>query len=280
MEVELLKPSGFCFGVSYAIDKIKQVRLENPDTPIYVYGMLIHNKHIIKELFDLNIYTIDKKDDLSKLQKGIMCSTAHGISEAEINHIKENGFEFINATCPIVFKAIDNIKKELDQGYEVLYLGKHNHPETIASCSISDKIHLICEKEDVLNCPNDRKYALTCQTTMTKMELMELYDYLIINGYDVKLLNDVCGTTTLRQKRLIETGKNYDAIFIVGDPKSNNNTKLFNLAKEINPNSYFIQSKDELLNMNITYDKVLVGSGTSTPQKVIDEVINYLESIE
>ena len=278
MKVTLLKPSGFCFGVSYAIDKIKNLRKENPTTPIYVYGMLIHNKHIIKELNDLNIITIDKRDDLDKLDKGIMASTAHGISEMEINHIKKHGFDFVNATCPIVFKAIDNIKKELDNGYDVIYLGKHGHPETIASISISDNIHLVCEKKDVANCPKDKKYALTCQTTMTKTELMELYNYLIENNYDVKLLDDVCGTTTLRQKKLIESSKDYDAIFIVGDPKSNNNTKLYNIAKGINENSYFIQNKDDLKDMNLNFKNVLVGSGTSTPQNVIDEVIKYLEA--
>ena len=278
MKVTLLKPSGFCFGVSYAIDKIKSLRKDHPSVGIYVYGMLIHNKHIIKELNDLNIITIDKKDDLDKLDKGIMASTAHGISEMEINHIKKHGFTFVNATCPIVFKAIDNIKKEIDNGFDVIYLGKHGHPETIASVSISDKIHLVCEKSDVLNCPKNKKYALTCQTTMTKMELMDLYDYLIKNNYDIKLLDDVCGTTTLRQKKLIEFAKDYDAIFIVGDPKSNNNTKLFNIAKDINKNSFFIQNKESLKDMNLDFNNVLVGSGTSTPQNVIDEVIKYLES--
>ena len=278
MEVKLLKPSGYCFGVSNAINKVIKLRNDNPSTPIYVYGMLVHNSFVVDLLDEYNIVTLSRNADLSKLEKSIIVSTAHGISNENILKIKEAGHDFIDATCPIVFKSFTKIKNELQSGNEVIYLGKHNHPESMAAISISNKIHLVTKEEDCLLLDKKIKYTLTDQTTMTRDEVLKIYDFLIKNGYNVLLMDDVCNATTVRQENLIKEANNYDAIFVVGDHKSNNNTKLYNLAKSLNKNSYFIENKSQI-DSQIKYKKCLVTSGTSTPQEIIDEVVEYLKSL-
>lgn len=280
MKVTLIEPSGYCFGVNNAISIVKKIRDQYKDEKIYIYGMLVHNQFVIDELKKMRIITLNKDEDITKLDKGIIISTAHGISDDKINFFKQNGFIFFDTTCPIVKKANKNIKHALKEFKYLFYLGKKDHPETIASLSISNNIILITKKEDVLKYPKDEIYALTSQTTMTSYEVNDVYDFLINNGYKVHKLDDVCNATTIRQKKLIEKAPIFDYVIIVGDKKSNNNTKLYELSLKYNLNSYFISNISELQNLNLDASKtVLVSSGTSTPNFVINEIVEYLKAL-
>jgi len=71
--------------------------------------------------------------------------------------------------------------------------------------------------------------------------------------------------------------KKNDAIIIIGSKESANSTRLFEIAKEKNSKTYFIENSKQLeKKWFVGVEKVLVSAGASTPNWVIEEVVEKL----
>ena len=286
MEIKKVVPSGYCKGVINAIKLAKETRLNNPDDSIYVLGMLVHNSFVSKELEELGIITLDdtntsKADLLDTIDDGIVIFTAHGISDAIKQKAIDKGLRYVDASCVDVLKTQNIIKEYIHNGYDVIYFGKAKHPEAEAVISISNKIHLITNMDELnnLNLNNDKVF-LTNQTTMSYMELADLIDRAKVLYPNIIIEKEICNATSSRQLA-ISNLTDCDLLYVVGDSKSNNTNKLVDIAlKQGIKKVLLIQNfkdinKDDLYNV----DKVYVTAGASTPPTLIDEVIKYLRSI-
>lgn len=286
MEIKKVVPSGYCKGVVNAIKLAKQTRINNPNEKIYVLGMLVHNSFVSKELEELKIITLDdanktKSELLKEINEGIVIFTAHGISDSIKKEATDKGLKYVDATCEDVLKTQNIIKNYITDGYDVIYFGKSKHPEAEAVISISDKIHLITNLDELNNLKlHNDKVFLTNQTTMSYMELAdliirakELYPNIVIE-------KEICNATSSRQLA-ISNLQDCDLLYVVGDKKSNNTNKLVDIAKKQGIKKVLLIqnfndiNKDDLLNV----EKIYVTAGASTPPTLIDEVISYLRSI-
>ena len=286
MEVKRVVPSGYCKGVVNAIKLAKKTRLENPHDDIYILGMLVHNSFVSDELASLGIITLDdsfksKEELLDEVNEGIIIFTAHGISDKIKNKAAAKGLRYVDATCVDVLKTQNIIRQHLDDGYEVIYFGKKNHPEAEAVLSISDRIHLITSEEDILKLDlKGKKLFLTNQTTMSYLELKDLIGKVKEIYPDIKIQKEICNATSSRQEAISKL-EDCDLLYVVGDSKSNNTNKLVDIAKKqgiekvLLIHSYKDIKKDDLINV----DKVYVTAGASTPPTLIDEVISCLKNI-
>ena len=286
MKINKVIPSGYCKGVINAIMLAKKTRQDNPNENIYVLGMLVHNSFVSKELEELGIITLDdsnktKSELLDEINDGIVIFTAHGISDALKQKAIDKGLKYVDASCVDVLKTQNIIKNYIQDGYDVIYFGKANHPEAEAVISISNHIHLVTNMNELENLHlTNSKIFLTNQTTMSYMELSDLidrakqiYPYIVIQ-------KEICNATSSRQLA-ISSLNDCDLLYVVGDQKSNNTNKLVDIAKKqgikkvlLIQNFNDIDSND-LVGMNNIY----VTAGASTPPALIDEVINYLRSI-
>ena len=286
MKINKVIPSGYCKGVINAIMLAKKTRQDNPNENIYVLGMLVHNSFVSKELEELGIITLDdsnktKSELLDEINDGIVIFTAHGISDALKQKAINKGLKYVDASCVDVLKTQNIIKNYIQDGYDVIYFGKANHPEAEAVISISNHIHLVTNMNELENLHlTNSKIFLTNQTTMSYMELSDLidrakqiYPYIVIQ-------KEICNATSSRQLA-ISSLNDCDLLYVVGDQKSNNTNKLVDIAKKqgikkvlLIQNFNDIDSND-LVGMNNIY----VTAGASTPPALIDEVINYLRSI-
>ena len=154
MLVKGIVPRGYCKGVVRAIEIAK--KQAHQETPVYILGMIVHNQYIVNALEDLGIQTIDRKGKtrlelLDEIDHGKVIITAHGASQKVFDKAKAKGLEVIDASCLDVIKTHDLIQCKLNEGYEILYIGKKGHPEAEGAISIDeDKIHFECvetEKE-------------------------------------------------------------------------------------------------------------------------------------
>ena len=147
MLVKGIVPRGYCKGVVRAIEIAK--KQAHQTTPVYILGMIVHNQYIVNALEDLGIQTIDIKGKtrlelLDEINEGKVIITAHGASQKVFDKAKEKGLEVIDASCLDVIKTHDLIQDKLNEGYEILYIGKKGHPEAEGAISIDEKrIHLI-----------------------------------------------------------------------------------------------------------------------------------------
>ena len=283
MEIKKVIPSGYCKGVVNAIRLAKDTKAKHPNENVYVLGMLVHNSFVTEELSSLGIITLDdskktKSELLDEIDEGIVIFTAHGISDAIKEKAVNKGLKYVDASCVDVLKTQNIIKDYLKDGYDVIYFGKPNHPEAEAVLSISDHIHLV-NNEDTLRKLNldNPKLFLTNQTTMSYLELKDLFELAKSLYPDIIIQEEICNATSSRQRAIYEL-KDCDLLYVVGDVKSNNTNQLVQIGKNHGIKKVLLIQNfkdiddDDLKDVN----KIYVTAGASTPPALISEVIEYL----
>ena len=283
MKVNKIKPQGYCKGVILALNKCIEV-INNPNTvkPIYLLGMIIHNKFVCDELKKMGVIILegnDKSQLLDEINGGTVIISAHGVS----TKVKEKAIAklvtVVDTTCPDVKKVHDNVIEYINRGYEVLYIGKKNHPEAIGVLEESAKIKLIESLDDLNNLNKNSKYYVTNQTTLSHSYIEEFHNKIKELKFDAIIENNICYATTKREIALYDI--NTDLIVVVGDRHSSNTKKLAQVAKEKAHSKAVIaiERAHDLLNYDLScYQEAYVTSGASTPNQIVEQVIKFLES--
>jgi 4-hydroxy-3-methylbut-2-en-1-yl diphosphate reductase len=285
VEVIKISPRGYCYGVVDAMVLARQTakNLDLP-RPIYILGMIVHNKHVTDAFSEDGIITLDgpnRLDILSKIEKGTVIFTAHGISPEVRRIAREKGLTTVDATCPDVTKTHDLISEKTKMGYEIIYIGKKNHPEPEGAIGVApDHVHLVENVSDVAELQIDSDYIIiTNQTTMSQWDVSHIMKAALDKYPKAEIHNEICLATQVRQEAVAEQAKEADLLIVVGDPKSNNSNRLAQVSEEIaGTTSYRIADISELdLEWLKGINKVAVTSGASTPTPITKEVINFLE---
>ena len=256
MKVNKIKPQGYCKGVILAINKCLEV-INNPSTikPIYLLGMIIHNRFVCDELAKKGLIILDgnnRLEMLNTINEGTVIISAHGVS----NKVKETAYNknlnIVDTTCPDVKKVHDNALKYLNEGYEVIYIGKNNHPEALGVLEESDKIHLIDNISALDNLDKNKKFYVTNQTTLAHSYIEIYHSYIKENFQDYLIENNICFATTKRETALYDIKT--DLIIVVGDKNSSNTQKLVETAKKMaQANAVItIERANDLLNFDLS----------------------------
>ncbi|MEK3876296.1 4-hydroxy-3-methylbut-2-enyl diphosphate reductase [Paenibacillus sp. FSL M7-0420] len=288
MEVIKISPRGYCYGVVDAMVMARQAA-QNLDLPrpIYILGMIVHNSHVTNSFEDDGIITLDghnRLDILDKVDKGTVIFTAHGVSPEVRKMARAKGLTTVDATCPDVTKTHDLIKEKVEEGCEIIYIGKKGHPEPEGAVGIApEHVHLIEKEEDIagLRIPPSR-IVITNQTTMSQWDIKHIMRKLLETFPGAEVHNEICMATQVRQEAVAEQAGQCELVIVVGDPRSNNSNRLAQVSEEIaGVTAYRIADVSELNTewlKGIT--KVGVTSGASTPTPITKEVINYLEQYD
>lgn len=169
--------------------------------PIYILGMIVHNSHVTNSFEDDGIITLDghnRLDILDKVDSGTVIFTAHGVSPEVRKMARDKGLTTVDATCPDVTKTHDLIQEKVDDGYEVIYIGKKGHPEPEGAVGIApEHVHLI-EKEDeiaTLSISSSR-IVITNQTTMSQWDIKHIMKKLLETFLYAEVHNEICMATT------------------------------------------------------------------------------------
>ena len=280
MQVKAITPRGYCKGVVRAIEIAKNA--QNEQQPIYILGMIVHNQYIVEALKKRGIQTIDipgqtRLELLDQIQHGTVIVTAHGASDQVFEKAKNKGLNVIDASCLDVIKTHDLIKEKLNEGYDILYIGKKGHPEAEGAISIDEKrVHLITSKNDIQMMDPNKHYVMTNQTTMSLYDVYDLCEYAKTILPHVTIEKETCTATKIRQEAIKNMEEDIDIVFIVGDPHSNNTQKLASIASE-KKEVHMIESLDDLnINWLKGKKKAAVSSGASTPTYLTNQVIEFL----
>jgi len=288
MKVIKISPRGYCYGVVDAMVIAKNAALDKTlPRPIYILGMIVHNKHVTDAFEKEGIITLDGKNRLEileKVDKGTVIFTAHGVSPQVRKLAKEKGLVTIDATCPDVTKTHELIKQKKEEGYEVIYIGKKGHPEPEGAVGVApDIVHLVETLEDVeaLNIQSE-KIIVTNQTTMSQWDVQDIMEKVKEKYPHVEFHKEICLATQVRQEAVAEQAKDADLTLVVGDPRSNNSNRLAQVSEEIaGTKAYRIANVSEIkLEWLENVEKVAVTAGASTPTPIVKEVIQFLEQYD
>lgn len=288
MEVIKISPRGYCYGVVDAMVIAKNAALDKTlPRPIYILGMIVHNKHVTDAFEAEGIITLDGKNRLEileKVDKGTVIFTAHGVSPQVRKLAKEKGLVTIDATCPDVTKTHDLIREKKAEGYEVIYIGKKGHPEPEGAVGVApDIVHLVETEKDVeaLQIKSD-KIIVTNQTTMSQWDVHDIMEKVKEKYPYVEFHQEICLATQVRQEAVAEQAKEADLTLVVGDPRSNNSNRLAQVSEEIaGTKAYRIANVTEIkLEWLKGVEKVAVTAGASTPTPIVKEVIHFIEKYD
>jgi len=283
MKVIPLIPRGYCKGVVNAISIAKKCATDYPNTPITVLGMIVHNEYVVRALEHLNIKTLEAKGKtrlelLEEVDEGVVLFTAHGISDEVIQKAKEKGLICVDASCTDVIFTKKQVQNRIQDGYHVLYIGKKGHPEAEAIVSSSKEVSLIdsIESIDKLSLNHDKLY-LTNQTTMSILEIAMLIEHVKEKYPHCVVEEEVCNATRMRQEAVLNL-EHADLLYVVGDPHSNNSTKLKSIAlsKGIKQVELIETCQDIELEHLSGVETVAITAGASTPTYLTNQVIEVL----
>ena len=284
MNVKILKPYGYCAGVMQAINLIKSVAKSNDDLPIYCIGQIVHNDIVNEVIASLgvNVLTGDKDKLIDSIDRGIVIFQAHGTDNKIVEKASKKELIVYDAICSFVKKDFDLIKSKLNDGYSVIYIGKKGHPESEAALSISPDIFFIEKEDDVnyLHIDND-KICVTNQTTLSLHDIANIHSKIKEKYPQTELIDEICSFTRIRQEHLLVELKNdYDGIIVVGGHNSNNVKSLHELAVENGKDAIIVDRKENLDHSFLdNKNNILLVSGASTPNFLVDDIYEYLTKL-
>lgn len=287
MNVIKISPRGYCYGVVDAIQLAKTVAKDpNVPRPIYVLGQIVHNQHVVDNLADLGIVSLDGPDRLSILEdvtEGTVVFTAHGVSPRVKERARVKGLTVFDATCPDVTRTHDLVTDLVARGYEIIYVGKRGHPEPEGVLGEApDHVHLVENADDVARLELDApRIAATNQTTLSQWDTEAAMEAIQRKYPHAEVHNEICLATQVRQKAAVEQGRNADVVLVVGDKRSNNSNRLVQVVQEkAGRPAYLIDSVGDI-RPEWLQGKATVGvtSGSSTPSELTREVVRYIEGL-
>lgn len=280
MEVKIAQNAGFCFGVKRAM-KMAWDELENKcENDTYSLGPLIHNKQAVDKYKEKGLIEKEDLEDIPSNSKLIIRS--HGVGEKVYTESKSKDMEIVDTTCPFVKKIHDIVKDFSDRGYEIIIIGNAVHPEIIGIngwCNNNAIIINKVEEIDSITFDSTKAYCVVSQTTANLESFNNIVEKLKekINNLTVK--NTICFATKERQLSAIDLAKEVDCMVVIGGKHSSNTQKLVTICSKVVP-TFSIETKEELKKEMFENFKVAgVTAGASTPDWIIDEVIEYLKVI-
>lgn len=284
MNVELAKTAGFCFGVKRAVDTVYQQIEQYRGEKIFTYGPIIHNEEVIKDLRSHGVEVLNDEEELKTADADVVVIRSHGVAKYIYDIMEERGITCVDATCPFVKKIHKIVAEKSAEGSYIVIVGNGEHPEVQGIRGwAGEQVTVVQTAEDAerFELPDkDQKVCIVAQTTFNYNKFKELVEIISKKRYDIVVLNTICNATKERQTEARQIAARVDAMVVIGDKRSSNTQKLFEICKEECLNTYYIQTLDDLdINQLRSVESVGITAGASTPNKIIEEVQNNVRII-
>ncbi len=289
MDVIKVTPRGYCYGVVDAMELARKAAKDPAvPRPIYIIGLIVHNRFAVDELTALGVTTLDGANRaamIEQVNEGTVIFTAHGVSPLVKQRARERGLHVIDATCPDVTKTHDLVRDLVARDYLILYIGKKGHPEPEGVLGEAPDRVLLVENEGDLTAIPERftqaeRLAVTTQTTLSQWDTAALIAAIQARFPQVEVYNEICRATQVRQEAVAKMAVGADLTIVVGDPRSNNTNRLVQVAEErAHSPAVRVESLDDLKPEILKGKKrVAITSGASTPSQLTRQVIQYVEA--
>ena len=264
LTTEIDKNSGFCFGVISAINKAENTLESNNN--LYCLGEIVHNDEEIKRLEQKGL-TIITKAELETISNKTVLFRAHGEPPSSYEVAHRNNNSIIDASCPIILKLQQIVKKSYDNKENIFIFGKRNHPEIIAINGQIGNEAFVFERLEELDLKKiPPKITLYSQTTQSLEKFRIIVKTLTEAGIVVDVKDTICRQVSNREPNLIEFCKRFNKIIFIAGTNSSNGKVLYNICKKINEDTHYVSSPEQIQKEWFNRkDKVGICGGTSTP---------------
>jgi 4-hydroxy-3-methylbut-2-enyl diphosphate reductase len=282
MRILLASPRGFCAGVDRAIE-IVELALQQKDRPVYVRHEIVHNRHVVDGLRDKGATFIENPEDAP--EGAVLIYSAHGVSPAIRERADAKQLETIDATCPLVTKVHNEVRRMVSLGFEIVMIGHEGHVEVEGTMGQAPaSMYLVETVEDVesLEVRNPARLGCVTQTTLSVDDTRDVMRALYERFPQITLpkRDDICYATQNRQDAVKQLAEQADLVLVVGAPASSNSNRLVEVASRLGVAAYLIQTAEDV-DPSWLEDVHCVGvtAGASTPDILVQGVIEHLSEL-
>lgn len=277
MEVVLARHQGFCGGVRRAVEMSEAAARAHPGG-VQTWGPLIHNPQVVGRLQDQGVSVAE---DLDGLGGEAFVVSAYGVEGAVLRAVRERGMAIIDATCPVVTRAHALAFKLADEGYQIIAVGDHGHPEMVTlKEALGDRVTIVHTREEAAAVKLRGRIGVISQTTQSMQNFREIVGDIALRTKELKVVNTLCPAITVRQEEAEVLVEQVDALVVVGGHHSSNTTRLAEIGRARMLPTFHIETPDEIDPAWFAgVRRVGVMSGASTPDWIIAEVVRRLQEI-
>jgi 4-hydroxy-3-methylbut-2-en-1-yl diphosphate reductase len=282
MEILLANPRGFCAGVERAIEIVERA-IELHGAPIYVRHEIVHNRFVVDRLRAKGAVFVEELDEVPA--GGTVIFSAHGVAKAVQAEADRRGLKVFDATCPLVSKVHIEVMKMLREGYEIVMIGHHGHPEAEGTIGQSAAgMYLVETLDDVaaLKVGSPDKLGYVTQTTLSVDDAKAMVAALKQRFPKIRgpKKDDICYATQNRQDAVKTMAAGVDVVIVVGSPTSSNSNRLREVAALRGIPAYMIDRASELRDEWVAGKRRIgVTAGASAPEVLVREVITRLAAM-
>jgi (E)-4-hydroxy-3-methyl-but-2-enyl pyrophosphate reductase len=277
VKIIVAKHMGFCGGVRRAVD-IAEKAAASAGGPVYTWGPLIHNPQVVSRLQGGGVGVAERGDDLTG--KAFVIS-AYGVERAVLDEVGRRGLTVVDATCPVVTRAHSLAEKLAAEGYPVIAVGDHGHPEMVTLKEmLGDRVTIVHTREEAAAVKVSGRVGVVSQTTQSLENFRQIVGDLAIRVRELKVLNTLCPAITVRQEETEAMMPEIDALLVIGGHGSSNTTRLAELGRARGLPTYHVETSAELSPSWFEGVGTLgVVSGASTPGWIIEEIVLRLQDL-
>ena len=250
--------------------------------PIYAYGELIHNSHEIRRLEQCGVHTAHSIDDIPDGAPVLI--RAHGVAKAVYERFREKGCEIFDATCPFVSRIHRIAERESGAGRLVVIIGTPGHPEVEGIQGWCRESLVFDGPEALINALKSHKWdfnnaALLAQTTVSREVWNKSAEIIKKECTNCKIFDTICNATDERQTEARLLAGKSDTMIVIGDKKSSNTKRLYEISRTLCPYVLLVEDATELnaAKPDLTRaENIGITAGASTPAWIIKEVSNMM----
>ena len=276
MQILVAETAGFCWGVRRALDQAVDLA-KKTDGPVQTFGPLIHNAQVMEELTEQNIHAFERPSDI---HGGTVLVRAHGVRPEAFDQLRASGADVYDATCPLVRKVQKIITKYSRDAYDIVIVGDDHHAEvTGLKGYASTRCFVVADEEQAARLPEFDRVCVVSQTTQNDDTFARTVEVIKPKAQLIRATNTVCEPTRDHQSETVELARQVDLMVVVGGHHSANTCRLADLAAREGAQVLHIETDTELRDHDFSpYQSVGVTAGASTPEWMINRVVDRLES--
>lgn len=276
-------PRGYCAGVDRAVETVEKA-LEKYGAPVYVRKEIVHNRYVVDTLAERGAIFVDETTEAP--EGAHLVFSAHGVSPAVHKEAEALSLKTLDATCPLVTKVHNEVKRFARDGYRILLVGHEGHEEVEGTAGEApDVTHLVDGVESVDKLPeflHDEKLIWLSQTTLSVDETMTIVKKLHERFAHLQdpPSDDICYATQNRQVAVKAIAAESDVVIVVGSQNSSNSKRLVEVALQAGAGASYLVDYAHQIDESWLDGATTVGvsSGASVPEILVRGVLEFLDA--
>ena len=281
-KIVLAQPRGVCAGVDRAI-KIVELALARFGAPLYVRKEIVHNRFVVEGFRKQGVVFVEELDAVP--DGATVIFSAHGVAPAVKSEAERRELRAIDATCPLVSKVHHEVLRYVKKDQQLVLIGHPGHDEVVGTMGHApQKIHLVSTvaQAEGLELAADVPAVALTQTTLSMDDAAEIMSALAERFplLEKPAADDICYATQNRQNAVKALVDKVQLLLVVGSQNSSNAARLVDVAQARGVRGALIDSAEEIEPSWLDdVEAVGVTSGASTPEVLVDAVLERLKSL-